>query len=180
MPDKYLKRTPAPATTEPAQAVAAASPAGQPGTAIATATNGADPLWKRIWRNRVVQIGVLVAAIGVLTVIFFFQDLLVKRPVPTLFEPDLLRLPEIVPANEYVAPGVIVLADQEGTDWVKYIHGTYGEGTWTFLGGHDPEDPHHQIGDAPTDLDMHPNSPGYRLILNNVLFPAAQTRTLKT
>jgi hypothetical protein len=82
--------------------------------------------------------------------------------------------------RDRLKPGITVLADQEGTDWVKYIHGTYGEGTFTFLGGHDPEDPHHQIGDAPTDLDMHPNSPGYRLILNNVLFPAAQTRTLKT
>ena len=60
------------------------------------------------------------------------------------------------------------------------LHGTYGEGTWTFLGGHDPEDPQHQIGDAHTDLSMHPHSPGYRLILNNVLFPAAKKKTLKT
>jgi hypothetical protein len=82
--------------------------------------------------------------------------------------------------RDRLKPGVVVLAEEEGTDWVKYIHGNYGEGTWTFLGGHDPEDPHHRIGDAPTDLDMHTGSPGYRLILNNVLFPAAQTRTLKT
>ena len=55
-----------------------------------------------------------------------------------------------------------------------------GKGTWTFFGGHDPEDPQHQIGDPPTDLSLHPHSPGYRLILNNVLFPAAKKRELKT
>jgi len=77
-----------------------------------------------------------------------------------------------------IKPGVIILA-QEG-DWAKYIHGTLGEGTWTFLGGHDPEDPEHQIGDPQTDLSLHANSPGYRLILNNVLFPAAKKKKLKT
>lgn len=76
--------------------------------------------------------------------------------------------------------GVTVLADEQGADWVKYIHGEWGKGTWTFLGGHDPEDPQHQIGDPPTDLSLYPNSPGYRLILNNVLFPAARKRELKT
>ncbi len=82
--------------------------------------------------------------------------------------------------RDRLKPGTIVLAEEEGAPWVKYIHGTYAEGTWTFLGGHDPEDPQHQIGDAPTDLSLHPNSPGYRLILNNVLFPAAKKKTLKT
>ncbi|HEX7118948.1 MAG TPA: hypothetical protein VF212_09180 [Longimicrobiales bacterium] len=82
--------------------------------------------------------------------------------------------------RERLKPGTIVLAEEDGTPWVKYIHGNYAEGTWTFLGGHDPEDPQHQIGDAPTDLALHPNSPGYRLILNNVLFPAAKKKTLKT
>jgi hypothetical protein len=77
-------------------------------------------------------------------------------------------------------PGVTVLADEVGAPWVKYIHGNHGLGTWTFLGGHDPEDPQHQIGDPPTDLSLYPNSPGYRLILNNVLFPAAEKRELKT
>ncbi|MFQ5705085.1 MAG: asparagine synthetase B [Gemmatimonadales bacterium] len=77
-------------------------------------------------------------------------------------------------------PGVTVLADENGAPWVKYIHGDFGKGTWTFLGGHDPEDPQHQIGDPPTDLSLHPNSPGYRLILNNVLFPAAKKKELKT
>jgi hypothetical protein len=77
-------------------------------------------------------------------------------------------------------PGVTVLAFEEGAPWVKYIHGDYGKGSFTFLGGHDPEDPQHSIGAAPTDLAMHPNSPGYRLILNNVLFPAAKKKPLKT
>ncbi len=77
-------------------------------------------------------------------------------------------------------PSVTVLAHEEGAPWVKYIHGTYGQGSFTFLGGHDPEDPQHSIGAPPTDLALHPNSPGYRLILNNVLFPAAKKKPLKT
>ena len=77
-------------------------------------------------------------------------------------------------------PGVTVLAEEEGAPWVKYVHGDLGKGTWTFFGGHDPEDPQHQIGDPPTDLSLHPHSPGYRLILNNVLFPAAKKKELKT
>ena len=75
-------------------------------------------------------------------------------------------------------PCVVKLGIEGG--WAKYIHGNLGEGTWTYYGGHDPEDPEHQIGDPPTDLELHPNSPGYRLILNNVLFPAAKKKTLKT
>ncbi len=75
---------------------------------------------------------------------------------------------------------VTVLAEETGAPWVKYLHGNYGEGTWTFLGGHDPEDPQHVVGDPPTDLDLRPHSPGYRLILNNVLFPAAKKKHLKT
>jgi len=77
-------------------------------------------------------------------------------------------------------PGIIILAEETGAPWVKYIHGDRGKGTWTFFGGHDPEDPQHQIGDVPTDLSLHPHSPGYRLILNNVLFPAAKKKELKT
>jgi hypothetical protein len=80
--------------------------------------------------------------------------------------------------QDRLKPGTVVLA-QEGA-WAKYIHGTLGEGTFTFFGGHDPEDPEHQIGDPTTDLELHPNSPGYRLILNNVLFPAAKKKQLKT
>ena len=77
-------------------------------------------------------------------------------------------------------PGDVVLALEDGAPWVKYIHGDYGKGSWTFLGGHDPEDPQHAIGNPPTDLSLHPSSPGYRLILNNVLFPAAKKKPLKT
>lgn len=79
-----------------------------------------------------------------------------------------------------IKPGVTILGDELGAPWAKYIHGDRGEGTWTFYGGHDPEDPQHGIGDAPTDLSLHPHSPGYRLILNNVLFPAAKKKELKT
>jgi hypothetical protein len=82
--------------------------------------------------------------------------------------------------TDRLRPGVIILAQEEGAPWAKYIHGHFGEGTWTFMGGHDPEDPQHMVGDEPTNLDLHPNSPGYRLILNNVLFPAAKKKTLKT
>ena len=77
-------------------------------------------------------------------------------------------------------PNATVLAFEEGAPWVKYIHGDYGKGTWTYYGGHDPEDPQHAIGSPPTDLSLHKNSPGYRLILNNVLFPAAKKKPLKT
>ncbi len=77
-------------------------------------------------------------------------------------------------------PGGTVLAFEEGAPWVKYIHGEYGKGTWTYYGGHDPEDPQHAIGNPPTDLSLHKASPGYRLILNNVLFPAAKKKPLKT
>ena len=77
-------------------------------------------------------------------------------------------------------PGDTVLASEDGAPWVKYVHGDFGKGSWTFLGGHDPEDPQHAIGSAPTDLSLHPNSPAYRLILNNVLFPAAKKKPRKT
>jgi hypothetical protein len=75
---------------------------------------------------------------------------------------------------------VLILAEVEGTDEIKYLHGNLGRGTFTFYGGHDPEDYTHQVGDPPTDLDLHPHSPGYRLILNNVLFPAAKKKPQKT
>jgi len=80
--------------------------------------------------------------------------------------------------EDRIKSGTIVLAQEGG--WAKYVHGNLGEGTWTYFGGHDPEDPEHQIGDPPTDLALHPNSAGYRLILNNVLFPAAKKQKLKT
>ena len=77
-------------------------------------------------------------------------------------------------------PGVTVLAETPGADDVKYIHGHFGKGTFTWYGGHAPEDSQHAVGDPPTDLSLHKNSPGYRLILNNVLFPAAEKKEKKT
>ncbi len=75
---------------------------------------------------------------------------------------------------------VLNLGEVVGTEEVKYLHGDYGKGTFTYLAGHDPEDYQHFVGDPPTDLGLHRNSPGYRLILNNVLFPAARKKELKT
>jgi len=74
----------------------------------------------------------------------------------------------------------LILGDIPGTDEVKYIHGNFGQGTFTFFGGHDPEDYQHRVGDPPTRLELHKNSPGYRLILNNILFPAAEKKERKT
>jgi hypothetical protein len=82
--------------------------------------------------------------------------------------------------RDRVKPGVAVLGDVPGSSEVKYIHGTLGKGTFTFLGGHDPEDYQHLVGDPPTELALHKHSPGYRLILNNILFPAARRRERKT
>ena len=79
-----------------------------------------------------------------------------------------------------VKPGVTVMGENKPQGTVKYIHGEYGLGQWTFYGGHDPEDYQHMVGDPPTDLSLFPNSPGYRLILNNILFPAARKRKQKT
>jgi len=75
---------------------------------------------------------------------------------------------------------VILLAERAGTDQIKYIHGKYGRGTFTFYGGHDPEDYRHAVNDPPTELTLYKNSPGYRLILNNILFPAAKKKKQKT
>lgn len=75
---------------------------------------------------------------------------------------------------------VLVLGETKSIDEVRYIHGTFGKGTWSFLGGHDPEDYQHYVGDPVTDLSLFPNSAGYRLILNNILFPAAKKEKQKT
>jgi len=75
---------------------------------------------------------------------------------------------------------VLVMGESKSLGTARYIHGTLGQGTWTFYGGHDPEDFRHYVGDPPTDLHLHPNSPGYRLILNNILFPAAKKKKQKT
>lgn len=82
--------------------------------------------------------------------------------------------------KEFLKKELTILALNEGTDMVRYIHGNYGRGTFTFYGGHDPEDYQHIVGEPPTELKDHKNSPGYRLILNNVLFPAAKKKKLKT
>ena len=75
---------------------------------------------------------------------------------------------------------VIILGQRDGTDQVKYIQGNYGRGSFAFYGGHDPEDYQHAVGDPPTELSLYKNSPGYRLILNNILFPAATKKKQKT
>jgi hypothetical protein len=77
-------------------------------------------------------------------------------------------------------PNVLVMGENKAAGEVRYIHGEFGQGTWTFYGGHDPEDYQHFVGDKPTNLEVYPNSPGYRLILNNVLFPAAKKKKQKT
>jgi len=75
---------------------------------------------------------------------------------------------------------IVIMGEDTSTDQVKYLHGNFGKGTFTFYGGHDPEDYQHFVGDPPTDLSLHRNSPGYRLILNNILFPAARKKERKT
>jgi len=82
--------------------------------------------------------------------------------------------------KQYVKSDILIMGESKAQGTVKYIHGTMGKGQWTFYGGHDPEDYQHQVGDPPTDLNLHPNSPGYRLILNNILFPAAKKKHQKT
>ncbi|MEW6196403.1 MAG: asparagine synthetase B [Bacteroidota bacterium] len=82
--------------------------------------------------------------------------------------------------RKFIKNSVYILAERAGTDQVKYIHGNFGRGTFTFYGGHDPEDYQHAVGDPPTDLSLFKNSPGYRLILNNILFPAAKKKEQKT
>ena len=80
----------------------------------------------------------------------------------------------------FIRPDVTIMGDNRNLPTAKYIHGTLGLGQWTYYGGHDPEDYRHLVNDPPTDLNLHPNSPGYRLILNNILFPAAKKKDRKT
>lgn len=82
--------------------------------------------------------------------------------------------------KRFIKKNVTILAEREGTDEVKYITGNFGRGTFTFYGGHDPEDYQHAVHDPPTDLALHKSSPGYRLILNNILFPSAKKKKQKT
>jgi hypothetical protein len=79
-----------------------------------------------------------------------------------------------------IKPNVRILGAFPAAGEARYIHGGFGKGLWTFYGGHDPEDYRHQVGDPPTELAAYPNSPGYRLILNNILFPAAEKKKQKT
>jgi hypothetical protein len=82
--------------------------------------------------------------------------------------------------KDLIKPNVLVMGENKALQTARYLHGELGQGTWTFYGGHDPEDYEHKVGDPPTDLNLHPNSPGYRLILNNILFPAAKKKKRKT
>ncbi len=82
--------------------------------------------------------------------------------------------------KDMIKSHVVIMGETSEAHEARYIHGTFGKGTWTFYGGHDPEDYRHFVGEEPTDLNLHPNSPGYRLILNNILFPAAKKKKRKT
>lgn len=82
--------------------------------------------------------------------------------------------------KDVIKSDVLIMGENKALGTARYIHGTLGKGQWTFYGGHDPEDYRHYVGDPPTDLNLYPNSPGYRLILNNILFPAAKKKHQKT
>ena len=82
--------------------------------------------------------------------------------------------------KKYIKSDVLIMGENKALGTARYIHGEFGKGQWTFYGGHDPEDFRHYVNDPPTDLNLHPNSPGYRLILNNILFPAAKKKKQKT
>ena len=107
-------------------------------------------------------------------------------PVPTMLTQDHVAtvkgfVGQSTAYNEEVLKeDVVVMAEAPDRPQVRYVHGTLGQGTFTFYSGHDPEDYQHFVGDPPTDLSLHPKSPGYRLILNNILFPAAKKKKQKT
>ena len=107
-------------------------------------------------------------------------------PVPTMLTQDHVNVihgfmgQTTMFRKSLIKKSVVIMGERAGTDQVKYIHGNYGRGTFTFYGGHDPEDYRHAVNDPPTDLSLHKNSPGYRLILNNILFPAAKKKKQKT
>ena len=119
--------------------------------------------------------------------VFTLFDFSAKNdPVPTmLVQNHVNAVPEFLGQStgfhkDKIKSGILLLGEVEGTDEVKYLHGQYGRGTFTFLGGHDPEDYQHMVGDPTTDLSQYKHSPGFRLILNNVLFPAAEKKKQKT
>lgn len=109
-----------------------------------------------------------------------------EDPVPTMLTQDHVNVVKGFMGQttsfqkSLLKKSTLVLAETEGAGEVRYVHGNYGQGTFTFYGGHDPEDYQHRVGDPPTDLELHQNSPGYRLILNNILFPAAEKKERKT
>ena len=123
---------------------------------------------------------------GPRTVFTLFDFSAKNDPVPSmLVQNHVAGVPEFLGQStgfrrSKIRSGVLALAEVEGTDEVKYLHGQYGRGTFTFLGGHDPEDYQHMVGDPPTELSKYKHSPGYRLILNNVLFPAAEKKKQRT
>lgn len=82
--------------------------------------------------------------------------------------------------KKLIKPDVVIMGETAEIKEAKYLHGVFGKGFWTYYGGHDPEDYQHTVGEEPTDLNLHPNSPGFRLILNNILFPAAKKKKQKT
>ncbi len=107
-------------------------------------------------------------------------------PIPTMLTQNHRR---VIPGfygqttgfkKHLIKPDVVIMGENKTIREAKYLHGVFGKGFWTFYGGHDPEDYQHQVNEEPTDLHQHPNSPGYRLILNNVLFPAAKKKKQKT
>jgi hypothetical protein len=115
-----------------------------------------------------------------------FQFSAKHDPVPTMLTqnhatavPDFMGQTTGFRINK-IKNSTIILAEVKDTDEAKYVHGNYGRGTFTFYGGHDPEDFRHNVGDPPTNLALHKSSPGYRLILNNILFPAAEKKKQKT
>jgi len=107
-------------------------------------------------------------------------------PVPTMLTQDHVNVIKgfmgqtTMFRQSLIKKSVYILGKREGTTQVKYIHGNFGRGFFTYYGGHDPEDYRHAVGDPPTDLSLYKNSPGYRLILNNILFPAAKKKKQKT
>ena len=82
--------------------------------------------------------------------------------------------------KKFIKSDVLIMGENKSVGEIRYIHSVFGKGFWTFYSGHDPEDYQHTVGEQPTDLNLHPNSPGYRLILNNILFPAAKKKKQKT
>jgi hypothetical protein len=118
---------------------------------------------------------------------FYLQEYSAKwDPVPTMLTQNHTQLVKGFMGQttsfdrNTVKPTVLVMGENKVNREARYIHGTKGKGMFTFYGGHDPEDYQHRVGDPKTELDLHPNSPGYRLILNNVLFPAAKKKKQKT